>query len=73
MFNRIAQNTVFRHYHQRDHGDEYQRDNTGHAQAEFLLFAQRLQRFIATAFPFAQTRLDDLVGNQPADNRQNNH
>ncbi|OMP13873.1 hypothetical protein COLO4_00763 [Corchorus olitorius] len=72
MFNRIAQYAVFRHHHQRHRGDKRQRDNPRHAQAEALRFAQRLQLFIATAFPFAQARLDDLIGNQPADNRQEN-
>ena len=73
MFNRIAQYAVFRHHHQRHQRDKGQRDHARHAQAEALLFAQGLQLFIATAFPFTQPRLDDFIGNQPADNRQDNH
>ena len=73
VFDRIAQHAILRHHHQRHSRNERQRDDPGDAQAELLLFAQRLQLFIAPAFPFTQARLNDLIGNQPPDNRQDNH
>ena len=64
MFDRIAQHAIFRYHHQRHHRNERQRDDPGYAQAELLLFAQRLQLFIAPAFPFTRARLNDFIGNQ---------
>ncbi|MNV57462.1 hypothetical protein D3C71_1497940 [compost metagenome] len=73
VFYRIAQDTVFRHHHQRYCRDKQQRDDAGDAQAVALFLTQCLQLFITAAFPCTQTRLDDLIGDQAAHNRQHNH
>ena len=73
MLNRIAKNTVFGDHHQGDDRHEYQRRHAGDAQAEPLPGRQRLQLFITTALPLAQPRLDQLIGDQSADERQNDH
>ncbi len=73
VLDRIAQNAVLRHYHQGDGGDKQQRYPPGNAQPAALLRRQRIQLLVAAALPLAQTRLNDPVGDQPADNSQHNH